>query len=230
VALQNVQLILFDIDGTLLWPKGAGRAAMRLAAEAVFGGAVMIDNHDFGGKTDWRNVVELMTAHGYAPEAIEPQLAVFESTMARQLETIIDAYPVEACPGTHHLVRELRRRGQPMPGLLTGNFAATSPIKLRAAGFDPDWFAVGAFGSEAADRNALPFLAVERAEQVLGRSIQPEQVVIIGDTLADVACARALGGVAVAVKTGFTPPDALAASQPDYLLDDLTAFFGQVMV
>jgi phosphoglycolate phosphatase-like HAD superfamily hydrolase len=88
---------------------------------------------------------------------------------------------------------------------------------------------VAAYGSEAEDRNDLPFLAVERAEQMLGRSIQPEQVVIIGDTLADVACARALGGVAVAVKTGFASPEALAASQPDYLLDDLSAFFGAVM-
>lgn len=229
MTLQNIQLILFDIDGTLLWPKGAGRVAMQMAARELFSDAVTIDHHDFGGKTDWRNVVELMTAHGYPPETVEPQLPLFESRMARHMQSIIGDYPVEACPGAHHMLTQLRQRGQPMPGLLTGNFIATSPIKLRAAGFDPDWFTIGAYGSEAEDRNDLPFIAVERAEQVLGRSIQPEHVVIIGDTPADVACARALGGVAVAVKTGFASAEALTATQPDYLLDDLSTFFGQVM-
>jgi phosphoglycolate phosphatase-like HAD superfamily hydrolase len=227
--LNDIQLILFDIDGTLLLPKGAGRVAMRLAAEEVFGAPVAIDDHHFGGKTDWRNVLEIMASHGFEQELVEPKLTTFEAVMARHIEIIIADFPVEACPGAHVMMAELIKRGEPLPGLLTGNFMTTSPIKLRAAGFDPDWFRVGAYGSEAESRNDLPFLAVERAEHMLGRSIRPEQVVIIGDTLADVECARALGGVAVAVKTGYTPLEELAASQPDYLLDDLSVFFGQVM-
>ena len=115
-------------------------------------------------------------------------------------------------------------------GILTGNVSTTAPIKLRAAGYDPDWFPVGAYGSERMERDDLPALAVERAEKIIGRRIAPEQVVIIGDTPADVSCARALGAVAVAVLTGFSSRDELAATQPDYLLDDLSQFFGAVIL
>jgi phosphoglycolate phosphatase-like HAD superfamily hydrolase len=127
------------------------------------------------------------------------------------------------------VIHELRRRGSPTMGILTGNVSTTAPIKLRAAGFDPEWFPVGAYGSERMERDDLPALAVERAEKILGRRIAPGQVVIVGDTPQDVSCARALGAVAVAVLTGFSSREELAATQPDYLLDDLSQFFGTVM-
>ena len=143
---------------------------------------------------------------------------------------IIVDYPVEQCPGAHELVTELHRRGNPLQGLVTGNTSSIAPIKLRAADFDPDWFVVAAYGSESPDRNDLPPLAVDRAEKLTGRKIAPEQVIVIGDTPADVACARALGAVAVAVKTGYaTTPTELADAQPDYLLDDLTTFWKDVL-
>ena len=47
---------------------------------------------------------------------------------------------------------------------------------------------------------------------------------VIGDTPADVSCARALGAVVVGVETGFCEPGELAAAKPDYLLRDLTEF------
>lgn len=225
----DIELILFDIDGTLLLPKGAGRASTRLALLELFQTDAGIDQHNFGGKTDWCTLNELLPAAGYSLDAIREQLPVYEQVVARHLSTIIGGYPVEACPGAADMVAEVRRRGHPLPGILTGNVSTTAPIKLRAAGFDPNWFPIGAYGSESPDRNDLPFLAVERAERLTGKRIRPDQVVIIGDTPADVACARALGAVAVVVLTGFTTREEMVATEPDYLLDDLTTFFGQVM-
>jgi phosphoglycolate phosphatase-like HAD superfamily hydrolase len=54
-------------------------------------------------------------------------------------------------------------------------------------------------------------------------------VIVIGDTLADISCARAAGAVAVAVCTGASTKDELTAAQPDVLLDDLTSFINQVL-
>ena len=42
------------------------------------------------------------------------------------------------------------------------------------------------------------------------------------DVTNDVRCARAIGAKAVAVATGFTSTDDLAASEPDVLVSDLT--------
>jgi phosphoglycolate phosphatase len=228
--LTDIQLILWDIDGTLLWPKGVGRASTRLAMLDVFKTDGGIENHYFGGKTDWQTLLDLLPGEGFSEDDIGHHLPIFEDAIARHLTAIIGDYPVQACPGAHDVVAALRQRGQPIQGIVTGNVSSTAPIKLRAAGFDPAWFAVGAFGSESPNRNDLPFLAVKRAERQLGQKIRPEQVVVIGDTAADVACARALGAVAVAVKTGYaTNPDELANAQPDYLLDDLTTFLGDVL-
>jgi phosphoglycolate phosphatase len=52
---------------------------------------------------------------------------------------------------------------------------------------------------------------------------------VVGDTPADVSCARALGAVAVAVMTGFSTREELAATQPDYLIDNLGGFFETVL-
>lgn len=222
-------LVLFDIDGTLLWPKGCGREAIRLATEEVFGAAVDISRHAFGGKTDWQTLVELLAQQGdYGEAQVGAALPDFERAAARHLAQIIHRFPVQACPGAIEVVQALQDHPHALPGLLTGNMQATSPIKLQAAGFDPAWFKVGAYGSEAMDRNRLPFLARARAEQLLGAPVPPDRVIVIGDTPADVACARALGAVAVAVLTGYADRDELEACAPDYLLDDLTGFLARV--
>jgi phosphoglycolate phosphatase len=223
-----VSLILFDIDGTLLWPKGAGRTSTRLAMLEVFGEVGQIESHYFGGKTDWSTLLDLLGGT-FPPEEIERRMPDYQQAAARHLSAVIGNFPVQPCPAAHDTVAETRRRGL-LAGIVTGNVQATAPIKLRTAGFDPDWFPVGAYGSEHPDRNRLPALALQRAEQHLGRRIAPQEVVVVGDTAADVACARALGAIAVAVRTGYaTAPGELDAAAPDYLLDDLSSFYGAVI-
>jgi phosphoglycolate phosphatase-like HAD superfamily hydrolase len=91
-------------------------------------------------------------------------------------------------------------------------------VKLGVFGIR-DRFAGGAFGDEAPDRNELAKLAVRRAAERHG--VTPDQCIVVGDTELDVACARAAGARAVAVATGGTTKEALAAAQPDLLLGDL---------
>ncbi len=227
---HDIELILWDIDGTLLMPKGVGRETTRLAMLEIFKTDIGLDNHYFGGKTDWRTLLELLPVHGITEVMIEELMPAYEQAAATHMTRIIADYTVEQCPGAHALVTELRRRGKPLQGLVTGNTSSIAPIKLRAGGFDPEWFVVGAYGSESPDRNALPALAVARAEKLTGHKIAPEQVIVIGDTPADIACARALGAVAVGVKTGYaTSQTELAETGPDYLLDDLTTFWEKVL-
>jgi phosphoglycolate phosphatase-like HAD superfamily hydrolase len=74
------------------------------------------------------------------------------------------------------------------------------------------------------DRDHLPALAVARAVEHYRYPFTPSEVIIVGDTLADIACARAIGAVAVAVATGFEKVEDLQAAKPDYFLNDLTEF------
>lgn len=225
-----MRLILFDIDGTLLITHGAGRESTRLAMEEVFGTCGALGVHQFGGKTDWRTLVELLHEAGYGDADIRRMMPAYSESIARHLGAVIGNYPVEACPGGLELVESLRRRDDVALGIVTGNVSTTAPIKLRAAGYDPAWFPVGAFGSEAFERDHLPALATDRAADHYGYPFTPADVIVVGDTSADVACARALGAVAVAVETGFANPGELRAAGADHLLRDLTEFASVIAV
>jgi phosphoglycolate phosphatase len=220
---NEMPLVLFDIDCTLLLTGGAGREATQLAMEEVFGASFNLTNHVFGGKTDWQTLHELLADQGYDEARVGAVMAQYSLAVERHLSAIIGNYPVKALPGAIDTVRALYAQGVPM-GIVTGNVSTTAPVKLRAAGYDMAWFPVGAFGSEARSRDHLPPMAVERAAAHFGRTFAPENVIVVGDTPADVECARALGAVAVGVRTGFCKPGEMEAAAPDILLDDLTGF------
>lgn len=218
------RLYLFDIDCTLLWTRGAGREAMRHAMLEVFGTNDGIEDHPFGGKTDWLSLIELLTPRGISHAEIARSIPAYDHAMGVHLERVIGDFDVIPCPGALDLVRHLHEHEHAELALVTGNCRSSSPVKLRAAGFDPSLFPVGAYGSEAIDRDHLPPMALTRAVEHYGHAFRAHEVVVIGDTPADVQCGRALGAITVGIHTGFCKPGELAASNPDYLLDDLTRF------
>jgi phosphoglycolate phosphatase len=226
MAIRKV--ILFDIDGTLLMSKGATRKSNGLAIQDAFGVEVDAMNHPFGGKTDWQILHELLEPHGFSRAAIGEKMSAYECAFAQRLADVIHDFEVQALPGAHDLVNTLVERDDMLVGLVTGNTSLTAPIKLHAAGFQPQHFVVGAYGSESDDRNVLPRLALDRAVLHAGHEIVAQDVIIIGDTTKDVDCARALGAVAVTVFTGFEQREHLINAKPDYMLDDLTQFLHQV--
>jgi phosphoglycolate phosphatase-like HAD superfamily hydrolase len=190
----------------------------------VFGTCGALAAHKFGGKTDWQTLLDLLHEAGVSYADIERAMPAYDAAMGRQLTRIIGQYDVQPCPGAVELVETLSRRKDVGIGLVTGNVSSTAPIKLRAAGFDPTWFAVGAYGSEAQERDHLPARAVARAVAHYRYPFTPREVIVVGDTPADISCARALGAIAVAVQTGFSQPTELIDARADYLLTDLTEF------
>lgn len=217
-------LLLFDIDGTLLRTNGAGRESTRRAMLDVYGTEGNLATFHFGGRTDWQIVLDLLEESPYSEDEIVARLPQYHDSIARHLSDVIASFPVETCPGGVETVRALLDQPNVALGIVTGNVASAAPVKLRAAGYDPDWFPVGAFGHEAQLRAALPPLAMQRAEALYGSPFTPQRVVVIGDTPADVECARAAGAWAVAVNTGFEERESLVMAGPDVLLEDLTGF------
>lgn len=216
-----MKLVLFDIDGTLIHSNRAGRLAMAAALETHFGTAGPIDNYHMSGKTDARIITDLLTAAGVAPRKIETGLVHVYELMAEKAPAIYAQNGIAICEGVLPLLAELRRRPNVVMGLLTGNAAITAPLKLAAAGIDPAQFVVGAYGSDDLDRNCLPDLAMERARELTGRVFTGHNTVVVGDTPADILCARAGKATAVAVASGWHSADTLAQYGPDVLLESL---------
>ena len=215
-----MKLLLFDIDGTLIRSSGAGRAAMALALEEVYGESGPVAKYNMSGKTDSRIVHDLMIAVGLTEKEIEAGLTAVYTRMAVHAENVYGEHSVMPCPGIPKLLETLVARDDVLLGLVTGNTAQTAPLKLAAGGIAPSIFKVGAYGSDRMDRNQLPALAMERATTLTNYSFVGQNTVVIGDTPADILCARAGETTAVVVATGWHAMDTLLPYQPDHLFEN----------
>jgi len=210
-----MKLVLFDIDGTILWSDGAGRRAMTAALTRVFGGAGPTD-YRYDGKTDPQIVRDLMRAAGHSDESIDAGMESVASCYLALLEQelVTGRRGMRVFDGVADLIAALEVRPDAIVGLLTGNFCSGATLKLSAAGLDAARFRVGAYGSDDAHRPALPAVALRRAREALGLELRGEDLVVIGDTPADIECARGVGARAVAVATGRFSVEELAAHAP----------------
>ena len=216
-----MKLVLFDIDGTILWSDGAGRRAMTEALMTVFGGAGPTDYH-YDGKTDPQIVRDLMRADGHTDdiidERIDPLMRRYLGGLERELAGGTRAHVFD---GVRDLFDLLEERGDIILGLLTGNLREGAAIKLRAAGIDIGRFKVCAFGSDHHARAELPALAQRRAKEELGLDIPGDHIFVIGDTPADITCGQGIGARAIAVATGRYTPEELARHHPYALFSSL---------
>lgn len=216
-----MRLLLFDIDGTLLRSNGAGRMAMTAMLMEMFGTTGPIESYRMDGKTDPMIITDLLSAAGIPKAEIEAKLPQAYQLMAEKAVAIFPERALTPCQGVPALLEALRQRQDVMLGLLTGNVSLTAPLKLSSAGIDPAQFVVGAYGSDGADRNALPAIAIERANQLTDEQITGNNTVIIGDTPADILCARAGKATAIAVASGWHSATTLATHRPDHLFENL---------
>lgn len=215
------RLILFDIDGTLVNSSRIGRIALGRALTDVFGTTGALETYEFAGKTDRRIVRDLLVAEGWAVEAIEARLPELDERMAVAGRDLFTPDTIWACPGVLPLLEALDHHDEVTLALLTGNIHATVPLKLAAAGIDPGQFVAAAYGSDSYERDELFDIALERVNQATGLHFTTENVIIVGDTPADIRCARTGGGRAIAVATGPYSSELLGRHQPDYLFNDL---------
>ena len=218
------RLVLFDIDETLISSDGAGRRAIARVLQPVHDdipeSALQIN---MSGKTDPQILSEILhlankahlTTDQIMETFIEPYLAILSEEIKASAYYIVHE-------GILELLERLEGDQGAYLGLLTGNVESGARMKLER--FDLNrYFPVGAYGSDSANRLDLPAVATARACRHFGQNFEPEQVVIIGDSVNDILCAQHFGAKCIAVNTGKTAWDDLASLKPDYLFKTLSA-------
>lgn len=220
------RLVLFDIDGTLLLSGGAGRRAILAALTEDAGIAPdQVDQVRFDGKTDPQIVTELFAAAGHperpSPERIARVLDRYLEHLERDLAQFADRATV--MPGVEDLLESLGQDDRVVVGLLTGNVTRGAVLKLAAVKIRADQFRVGAYGSDHHLRSELPAIAVGRAQVLFGRLPAGDEIIIIGDTPADVTCGRGVGARSIGVATGSFSTESLAGAGADHVFADLSA-------
>lgn len=126
-------------------------------------------------------------------------------------------------PGATDLVAALVDRGI-FVGITSGALEAAAHIKL-ARGQLNQYFSFGAFGSDSADRGELTRTAIRRGGVVMGSSLDPARVCIVGDTPMDIDAAHAAGAIGIGVATGRYSVDALQQAGADHVLGSLAEPF-----
>jgi len=217
----SMTIVLFDIDGTLIRTGRAGSRAMNRAFEDLFGIAGAFDDIPMAGRTD-KGILD----DGAARAGVDLGGGNFQRFRARYFERLIEALPEPGphkgvLPGVQPLLEALAMRANVFPALLTGNCEEGARIKLEHFNL---WkfFRCGAFGDDVVDRNDLFAVAMARALTCGAPQVHARDVLVVGDTLMDVACARAAGARSVGVATGPSGVDALQAAGADVVVEDLS--------
>ena len=216
---KSSALVLFDIDGTLLRRAGPHhREALVEAVRAVTGLETTTDHIPVHGMLDPDILTRMMRDAGESAAFVRRHLP----TIMRRAQAIyVRRCPDlrrKTCPGVRRILYGLKRRGVPV-GLVTGNLTRIGWKKMECAGLRR-YFRFGAFAETAPDRAALARNAIEHARR--RKWIDGDaRVSLIGDAPSDIVAARANGIQAIAVHTGISTREELAALQPDVLLEDL---------
>lgn len=226
------KLVLFDIDGTLVLTGGAGIRAMNRACEELVGHPHALEGIPVAGRTDRIILSDVVIRAGHSlHDGLLEQLRdryidnlrveIENPGRLQSFESLGARGGVKAVmPGIRELLETLEQREDVFLGLLTGNFEAGAKIKLEH--FDLwRYFRCGAFGDDAADRNELVPFAVDRARRSGLPEIDAADILVVGDTPHDVACARAVGAVPIGVATGGFNSDQLRDSGADIVFENL---------
>lgn len=203
-------IVLFDIDGTLIDPRGAGRRSLNAAFAEVYGRPGAADDVTAAGQTD-TYLFPLIARHLGVPWEPERVFPAYLKALAVELPR----GPACVLPGAAAVCAALAERPDVALGLQTGNIRRAAEMKLAYAGLSAR-FAFGGYGEDGPDRGDMVRAAIARAQR------PGAQAVVLGDAPNDVLAARAAGARAIAVATGFHAITELVAVHPDALLPDLS--------
>jgi phosphoglycolate phosphatase-like HAD superfamily hydrolase len=215
-------LYLFDIDGTLLDAHRSGREAFDAVFEALHGVTDASNGIRYGGKTDPAIVDEIYVARLGRPATAAEHAAFLDAYLPR-LHGLLGSRGVDVYAGVVETLGWLAARADSVLGVATGNVRAGAQAKLAAAGLEA-WFGFGGYGCDSRVRAELVAKAAERGRA--GREIR--EVVVVGDTVHDIAAARACGATVCAVATGSDPAEALAHADAVFAsMSELPAWHAQ---
>lgn len=215
------RLVLFDIDETMISSDGAGRRAIQRVLDQLYKIPAHHVNIVMSGKTDPQILNEIFTASempaDQIPEAIVKVIDLYLDLLEEEI--LASKYYI-VHEGVYELIEAIANHPDMYLGLLTGNVERGARMKLEQFGLNKH-FHLGAYGSDSANRLELPAVAVKRANEHFKLHFQPDELVIIGDSVNDVYCAHGYGAKCIAVNTGKTSWQDLEATHPKYLLKSL---------
>lgn len=219
-----MKLILFDIDGTLIFhlKTHTFEDQYEYALHEVYGVNAKFDLSKFNGTVDRYNSWETVKQYGVSREVFLQKFPDYIEVMHQLLAQRGEKNALyQTIPTAVAFVDKIREHRDITVGVITGNAKRIAAWKLEHVKLD-SYFPFGLYGDEADDRIELAGMVFAKAKKELGLDVKPDDITVIGDTIYDIRCGKAIGAHTIAVTTGFhSDPKVLAAELPDLLVDSL---------
>jgi phosphoglycolate phosphatase len=215
--MRGRHLYLFDIDGTLISTGGAGGKAMSLAFSAIWKREDAFARIEFSGRTDRAILKDALCQAQCSDRPFEEDLRRFKRVYYNRLQQTLPATPGLVLDGVRALLDVLAEDSEATVGLATGNFRHSAGLKLSHYQIG-HYFLTGGFGDKVEDRADMVEQGMRSANRLRGRH---DTVFVIGDTVHDIASAKAHGVVAVGVTTGAATAEELSGAGADIVLPNL---------
>ena len=214
------RLVMFDIDGTLLFPGTLARKLLDRAIEDNIGESPRLALEDVAGYTDPVIVGNALRRMGIKVDRIQNRV---DAILENYLIELRKDFPKYTEPHLYDdgvsLADTCRKKGWGV-ALLSGNLREGARIKLERFGIWDD-FAFGVFGDDAASRSDLLWLVPEMAWDALGESYTHAHIIMVGDTPNDARIAVENGSRSLIVCRRPEWRSKIEAEQPTWLVDSL---------
>ena len=203
--------VVFDLDGTLIDSRGdiaaatnhallaSGRPALPTAKIARFVGD--------GARSLIARAAKLAESDDEVDSLLESFLAYYEA------HPVDFTKWVEGAPAVLDRVAEI---GMPI-ALCTNKARAVTDAVLAALGVRTRFRAIYA-GGDGPEKKPAPGPLLTLAKKL---SVEPTNLVMVGDGIQDIECARRVGCRVIGVASGYTPRERMVAAKPDIVLEGL---------
>lgn len=217
----TLKLVLWDIDHALIATRGVGREIFADAFEKVTG-TPMREQATVDGMTEPVIFHGTAQLHGITSDRTMFDEFARHSTELHRLRAHDLRERGHALPGAAAALATLAAMDDIVQSVVTGNIRAVAETKLQVFGLDTHiWFPYGGYGDDHDDRAELVRTAIARTRAATGAHVALADILLIGDTPADIAAARAAGVPVLAVATGRTPAADLAEAGATATISDL---------
>ena len=190
------KLLLFDIDGTLMEESPTHTASFNYVCQSIYGVQTDIDSFPRHGMTDTGILYGLLKKENVQDDQIR-------NSMKKAFSAMVEYVSANLKPDDYRLlehvniVLEKLHNSEYSLGILTGNLQAIASLRLEHSDIS-SYFSAGGYGDDSRVRSELVNHAIER----FGKSIEREDIYLIGDTPLDIRAARDASVNAIGVATG----------------------------
>ena len=214
------KLFLFDIDGTIISPGNVARKLLDKIVLDSFKQSPNLHYDDVAGSTD-PIIVETALLRIGEKEPLSQSINFVLNLYQNELKEVFNNSKAPFVYNDSIQLLNIIKNDGHYFGLLSGNIKKAAKIKLSKFNL---WsqFPFGVFGEDAGNRADLVWAAREKAWDVLQESFQFEDIILIGDTVADADAASINGAKSIIVCRIPDKKTQLEKSNATIIVDDLS--------